>query len=245
MLSALIQKLEALELISGQAQTHLRDLPVRQMQFLPRQDLVREFESRENIHIVVEGVAGRYKALDNDRNAILGLLLPGDIDETDPFADHLDHSIAAIIPCTVAQVSRSLFDKMLLDNPDAARGFRRMARLEQSISRMWLANMGRRAADRQAAHLLCELRTRFSAVGLGGTDWFSNPFTQEHLAGVLGISTVHMNRVLQHLREKELIHTDGHVLRFPSSKAIEEYAAFDNSYLRGELHTPPIPAEVG
>lgn len=124
---------------------------------------------------------------------------------------------------------------MLMDFPDAGRAFRRMARLDESIRRVWLANMGQRMADRQAAHLLCELAVRFAQVGMGGPDWFTNPLTQEHLANVLGISPVHMNRVMQHLRELGLVRLEGHVIRFPAPKKIQQYADFDGRYLVGEM----------
>jgi hypothetical protein len=42
-----------------------------------------------------------------------------------------------------------------------------------------------------------------------------------------------MNRVMQHLRELGLIRVEGHVVRFPSPRKIEEYAGFDGGYLNG------------
>ncbi|HUO01927.1 MAG TPA: Crp/Fnr family transcriptional regulator [Rhizomicrobium sp.] len=239
MLSALIQKLESLEPLSDDAQSRLRKLPVRVVNFAPREDLVRESEPRGDVRILIEGVASRYKALDGGHQAILGFLLPGDIDETDAFADRLDHGIAAVTASKVAQVPRLMFDQLLLDIPEIGRAFRRMARLEESIRRIWLANMGQRVADKQAAHLLCELRVRFAAVGMGGVDWFTNPLTQEHLANVLGISAVHMNRVMQHLRELGLIKIEGHTLRFPAPAKMDRYADFDGGYLNSAAHERP------
>jgi CRP-like cAMP-binding protein len=234
MLAILIQKLELLEHLSDEAKARLKKLPAHVANFLPREDMVREAEPRGDVRVVIEGVAARYKALDAGRHAILGFLLPGDVDESDALADGLDHSISAITACKVAQIPRLIFDQMLLDFPDIGRGFRRMARLDESIRRVWLANMGQHAADRQAAHLFCELAIRFAQVGMGGHDWFTNPLTQEHLANVLGISPVHMNRVIQHLREMGLLRLEGHVVRFPSLKKIRQYADFDGRYLGGE-----------
>ena len=234
MLSALIQKLESFEAISEEAKQRLVRLPLRVATFAPREDMVRESEPRGDVRVLIEGMAGRYKALDGGRHAILGFLLPGDVDEADALADELDHGIAAISPCKAALVPKLSFDQLLIDFPDVGRGFRRMARLAGAIGRMWLTNMGQRAADRQAAHLMCELNARLSAVGMGGPDWFTNPLTQEHLANVLGISSVHMNRVMQHLREEGLIRIDGHVLRFPAPAKIRQYAGFDGAYLMGD-----------
>jgi len=245
MLSPLIQKLDSLEPLSGDAKAHLRRLGGRVVQFAPREDMVRESEPRGDVRILVEGVGIRYKALDGGHQAVLGFFLPGDADETDSFVEQLDHGIAAVTACRIVQVPRAAFDQLLLDSPEIARAFRRMARLEETIRRVWLANMGQRAADKQTAHLLCELRDRLSAAGMGGPDWFTNPFTQEQLSHVLGISPVHMNRVMQHLRESGLVRVDGHLVRFPSLAAIRQYAEFDEAYLRGSspARTPAAEKE--
>ena len=235
MLSALIQKLDSLEPLSDEATSCLTRLPVRLANFSPHEELVAEAQPRGDVRVVVEGVAARVKLLDSGgRQAILGLLLPGDVDEADAFVQALDHGVITITACKVAQIPRLAFDQLLLDLPDVARAFRRMARRSESIARVWLANMGQRPADRQAAHLFCELRMRLAALGMGGDDWFTNPLTQEHLANSLGISPVHMNRVMQHLRELDLIRAGGHVLRFPSLRKMEDYAGFDGGYLIGE-----------
>jgi CRP-like cAMP-binding protein len=235
MLSALVQKLDSLEPLSEEARSCLARLPLRLANFVPHEGLVAEGQPRGDVRVVVEGVAARVKLLDaGGRQAILGLLLPGDVDEADAFVEALDHGIVAITACKIAQLPRLPFDQLLIDFPDVALAFRRMARRGDAIARIWLANMGQRSADRQAAHLLCELHARLSALGMGGPDWFTNPLTQEQLANVLGISAVHMNRVMQHLRELGLIRVEGHVLRFPSAKKIEDYAGFDPAYLASE-----------
>jgi hypothetical protein len=70
-------------------------------------------------------------------------------------------------------------------------------------------------------------------VGLAGGDWFNNPFTQEQFANVLGIGAVHMNRVIQHLREMTLVRVEGRVIRFPDISRIESFAGFQAHYLLG------------
>ncbi|HEY5084163.1 MAG TPA: Crp/Fnr family transcriptional regulator [Rhizomicrobium sp.] len=242
-LSPLIRKLELLEPLSGEAKSRLRKLSARLVSSAPRQDLLREAEPRGEVRILLDGVAVRFKSLEG-RRAILGFLLPGDVDEADVFVEMLDHGIAAISACKLAYIPRPAFEQLVTDFPDLGRGFRRMARRDDSISRVWLTNMGQRAADKQAAHLFCELRARFDAAGMGGPDWFANPLTQEDLADVLGISPVHMNRVMQHLRGLDLIRLDRHVVRFPSPAKLQEYCDFDDGYLQGAMARAPKMARV-
>ncbi len=231
MLAPLIHKLDSLELLSDQAKVRLSGLIVRTSHHMPREDIVRESEARGDLRVLVDGVACRYKVFDGGRQAILGFLLPGDVDQVDGASDQFDHHISTITPARLVHVARPALEQAILDHPEIGRAFRRMAAVEHATLRVWLANMGQRAADKQAAHLFCELRMRMAAVGLGGADWFNNPFTQEQFASVLGISAVHMNRVVQHLREMKLVRIDGRIIRFPDVARIEKFADFHADYL--------------
>ena len=56
------------------------------------------------------------------------------------------------------------------------------------------------------AHVLCELVTRMQAVGLAHDGICNLPLTQAELADATGLSTVHVNRVIQELRRGEPDH---------------------------------------
>ncbi len=61
------------------------------------------------------------------------------------------------------------------------------------------------SALQRLAHLLCELHARLDAVGLVAQDSYALPMTQEDLGDVLGLSSVHMNRTLQALRDDGVV----------------------------------------
>lgn len=233
MITPLIRKLEQFGSLPNQAKIRLTSLVARLSNHAAREDIARESEVRGDIRILVDGVACRYKMFDGGRQAILGFLLPGDIDLIDGALERLDHHIGTITPCRVVHVARSAMELAIRDHPEIGRALRRMSGVEEATLRVWLANMGQCTADKQAAHLFCELRARMAATGLGGEDWFHNPFTQEQFANVLGISAVHMNRVMQQLREMKLVYADGRVIRFPDISKIEDFADFNSSYLQG------------
>lgn len=54
-------------------------------------------------------------------------------------------------------------------------------------------------------HWLWEMLGRHRRAGLAAGDGFSMPLTQEAVGDALGLSTVHVNRVLQQLRRERIV----------------------------------------
>jgi CRP-like cAMP-binding protein len=81
------------------------------------------------------------------------------------------------------------------------------------------------------AHLVCELYLRLKAVGRveGGT--IHLPITQAELGDTLGLSTVHVNRVLQELRKEGLIRFQGDALTILDWERLKTVGEFTSTYL--------------
>jgi CRP-like cAMP-binding protein len=58
------------------------------------------------------------------------------------------------------------------------------------------------------AHILCEFSLRLEAAGLASNHHYQLPMTQEQLADAVGLTSVHVNRVLKQLGEEGLIRRD-------------------------------------
>ncbi len=81
------------------------------------------------------------------------------------------------------------------------------------------------------AHFLLELGARLALVGMGSKAGYACPLTQYHLADALGLTAVHVNRVLRQLRERDLVtFRDGYV-KFGSFDRLVALADFDPAYL--------------
>lgn len=195
------------------------------------EDLIQECEPPETVKVVMDGFACRYKTLPDGRRSIVAWFVPGDFcDLHVAILGRMDHSIGTLSPCTVVEIPRETIEELT--------GHRRILRalwwatlVDAAILREWLASMGRRQSDRQLAHLLCELLLRLRAVGHADHDSYQLPVTQEQMADTLGISAVHVNRVLQHLREQDLITLQSRALRIPDVERLMEFADFDPTYL--------------
>ncbi|MDN3720500.1 Crp/Fnr family transcriptional regulator [Roseibium salinum] len=94
-----------------------------------------------------------------------------------------------------------------------------------------LVGLGRRDADARMAHFLLELGSRLALVGMGGRAGYDCPLTQYHLADALGLSAVHVNRVLRQLRERGLVTFRNGRVTFDDYAALIDLADFDPAYL--------------
>jgi CRP-like cAMP-binding protein len=77
--------------------------------------------------------------------------------------------------------------------------------VEAAIYREWVVNVGQREAPSRLAHLFCETLLRSEAAGRGQDGTCPFPVTQTDLSEMTSLSTVHVNRTLQALRDQGLI----------------------------------------
>jgi CRP-like cAMP-binding protein len=69
-------------------------------------------------------------------------------------------------------------------------------------------------------------------AGLAGAKSFGFPMTQGEMADALGISVVHVNRVLQHLRRDGLVALGRGTLLIRDWNGLARAADFDPAYLK-------------
>ncbi|GJE44142.1 hypothetical protein AEGHOMDF_3328 [Methylobacterium soli] len=112
-------------------------------------------------------------------------------------------------------------------------------RIAAAIFREWMTGIGRRTAHGRVAHLLCELYLKLHAIGLAEHFRCDLPITQVDIGDALGLSNVHVNRMLQDLRARGLIALRGRSLAIEDWVALTRVAEFDPTYLH---LVKPIPA---
>ncbi len=230
MTDTVIRKLGAA--ISATSQLHLKEMLRHRRHLRPHEDLLRQGDTPHDTHFVLEGILCRYK-LCSDRRAVLTYLLPGDFCGPHPdFDGMMDHGICALTPAVVAELPHHAVQEYLRDDPDLARAISALFLTEVRIQRQWLTNMAL-PADKRTAHLLCELRVRLAQVGLADERGFALPLTQQDLGEALGISTVHANRTIQHLKDMGLVRImDRHVV-IADLAQLQQFSDFDDGYLEG------------
>jgi CRP-like cAMP-binding protein len=195
------------------------------------QDLVREGDAPSHVNLILQGFACRYKLLPNGSRHIMAYLVPGDFCDLHVFIlKAMDHAIGTLSRCKVVKIPRTRILDMT-ERPAIARALWWAALVDEATLREWLVNIGSRPADERVAHLLCEMLLRLRAVGLANEDAYELPITQLELAETMGMTGVHMNRVIQRLRAENMITLKGKHLVLLDAEALKRFSGFNPNYL--------------
>ena len=197
-----------------------------------KEDIVQEGDDPRVVRLVTEGWACRYKYLEDGRRQVLGLFIPGDLCDLNVFVlREMDHFIGAITPVTVAQITREAFEEATLAQPRLLQALWWETLVTTAIQREWLMNLGSRTAYERITHLMVEIFLRMRAAGRteGATCEF--PLTQAVIADITGLSTVHVSRTFQAVREEGLVEIRDRVLTIRDLDALMAAALFNPNYL--------------
>ena len=163
----------------------------------PRAELLREGHPIPASLLIVEGWAARVRILSDGRRQFLSFLLPGELigmcQHKRPLAVS---TVIAITPLTTCRVPDRAH------HPELSQAYGVSHALEEAYLLAQITRLGRLSALERLGDLMLELHERLSLAGLvrGGT--FEMPLTQEMLADVLGLTPVHINRMVQQARRE-------------------------------------------
>lgn len=192
--------------------------------------------------IMVEGFALRVGG-DAHQRCILGICLPGDFIDLHAFGyGPLDHDVIALGAVRIGQVDHDRLLDHVLDKPQLMRAFWSATLIDGAIQRQWTLKVCQFKAPRRLAHLMCELWYRMDMVVLAAPTGFHIPLTQADLAGMCGMTAIHLNRALGELRRLALADFRRGVFEAPDRLRLEGYAQFRPDYLTRTLPDTPIPS---
>jgi len=233
-LNPLIAKLESVVSLAEEDRRALAALGEVARDIPARRNLIREGDRPDHVHLMIEGWAARYKLLPDGARQITAFLLPGDFcDLHVTILGEMDHGIVTLSRAKVAFIARATLDS-LAGRPGLARAFWWATLVDEAVLRAWIVNIGRREAFAAVGHLICELYVRMRTIGLVADHRFDLPLTQEEIADALGLTPVHVNRVLKRLRADDLISFRHGLLTIHDYGRLERASGFNPNYLHIE-----------
>lgn len=162
----------------------------------PRCDFIQQGDTHVRPRLILGGWAAGYRITFDGRRQLTNLYLPGEIigvwRASQPSFYHAVMSISRL----------SLMEFTTL--PESEVMATECALLERQLENS-IFRLGCLSAYERMAHLFLELGERLAMRGHGHETHYHMPLTQELLADLVGISSVHVNRTLQQMRADGVI----------------------------------------
>jgi CRP-like cAMP-binding protein len=221
--------------LDGAERQAILQLPIKIDRVHAGVDFVRMGDHLSHACLVVDGLVGRFEQTARGDRQTTALYIPGDMaDLQSVVLPKTSWALQTLSLSMIGKIPHAALVAVADRHPAVARALWRDGAVDAAILAMWSVGLGRRQAEARVAHLICELKSREQAVGRFVDNQFSLPMTQNQLADVLGLTAVHVNRMIGALRDAMLITMAGGRVTILDWKNLVATADFDAAYLHLE-----------
>lgn len=236
MSNAFVRRLESVERLTKVERQAVAEATKNVHKVGARRSILREGDPTGGAHIILSGLACRYRILEDGSRQITDFLVPGDLCECAHMvgADN-GYSLAALAPCSFTHIDQQTLSGLIDRHPRIGRALWSLSLVNEGVLREWVANVGRRPAVRRVAYLISELCFRLQGADAPRSSSCALPLTQIDLADATALSPVHINRVLGRLREKRLVSLQRRSIIVKDTEGLMTFAEYAGSYLQHRL----------
>lgn len=175
------------------------------------------------------GWAYRAVAWPDGRRAIVDIYLPGDIIGMEAAVSERPlYEVVALTALGARAIDTPTLSELMANPSAAAAVFSLLAEQQRRIDRL-AAALARRDAHERLALMLTDLYDRLCRRGLIVCASYALPLTQQQIGDHLGLTLVHVNRVLRSLREQKIVSVDRHVVTIRDLDRLRQLAASGKS----------------
>jgi CRP-like cAMP-binding protein len=230
--SPFARKLAAFVRLSDADLSVISDLYRRRRRFAVGVDMIYQGQKDQSAYVLASGWACSYKLMPSGARQIVDIQIPGDfLGLRSVLFRTSDHNVEPITPVHASEIKQHDLLLAFSQTPRLATAVLWAASRDEAMVVEHLVDLGRRTAIERMAHFLLEIGARLRLVGLGDRSGYDCPLSQYLLADILGLSAVHVNRVLRELREDGMVTFQKGRVVFDDYDALVELASFDRAYL--------------
>lgn len=188
--------------------------------------------ARSQLRVLARGLAVKEAVLPDGGRQIFGVATPGDLIDLGGLFTGVDHDVRALGSCEVRRIGAPDLQSLLHEHASLLAALCRAALTETRTQRNWMLNLGRRSALARTANLLCEIYWRQKTLALAKDGVCDLPAVQNDIADALGLSVVHIHRVLRTLRDEGLATLRGGILKIQDWERLVATGGFNPDPLR-------------
>lgn len=193
--SPAITRLSALAPLDAEAVQSLERAIAASVADRPRTELLSEGQEIAAPLLVVEGWAARIRILPDGRRQFLSFLLPGELIGLCSHQRAL--AVSTVIAITPVRTCRAPDSDR---HPSLGQAYAVSRALDEAHLLAQITRLGRLNALERLGDVMLELLERLTLTGQVRNATFGMPLTQEMLSDVLGLTPVHVNRMVQQAR---------------------------------------------
>ncbi|MEM8825512.1 MAG: Crp/Fnr family transcriptional regulator [Pseudomonadota bacterium] len=190
-------------------------------------------EEVDTLYIVQEGRLHASTLLQDGSRAILKLHFPGDIAGSSniPFV-HPVTTLTTITPARLCRFPRAALTAVFDRHPRIAALFYSIGMLENVALTDRLRSIGRTDAAARIAALILQIAARVSFLQDELMREVDLELTQAEIGDAVGLTQVHVNRMLRELETRRLIARDGGRVTILDVEELQSVAHFTNRYYK-------------
>lgn len=214
-----------------------RSLRSSQIIFSAGEYLYHEGDTSNKAFTINQGWVSIFKDLKEGSRQILHFALAGDlICLKSGRKKILDHSAIAITEVTVCAFPVERFSATIAELPELSFAISAINEVASQRCHATLTSIANHPAEAKIAYLLLSLFIRETSLGnTTATGSISFPITQEDIGHALGLTSIHVNRVIQRLRKKGVIKCESKYLQITNQDALAKIARTDLKKLQQQL----------
>ncbi len=231
---ALYQKVPESEL------KHIQSYRQHQLALTPKTTLYSAGSHPAYIYTLYDGWLALYQNTNTGKRQILGFALPGDLLAFQANAKGaIMHSAVTLTDATLCAFPRSKVEDMFNQHPSLATQIAIMESRELAICQHHLMSAGRKDAQESIAFLLLELFHRCRQQISNYFDKDENsiyfPLTQEDIGDAIGLTSVHVNRIIRQFIHDGIIECRQKTLHILDEDRLSEIGGFDINIISSNL----------
>ena len=144
----------------------------------------------------------------------MNFLLPGDLfSATSVFEEQFHFSVKALTEIQISGMRRAIVRTRLAINPEILTALAKSCIAETEAADRMQTALGQYSAEERIAYLLLHLTQRIAARSVIREQRYPFPLRQQHVADAVGLTSVHVSRVLSLFRDRGIIKLSDGVLQ--------------------------------
>lgn len=163
-------------------------------------------EAHDFVYAVESGWLARSRTISDGRRQIIVIFLPGEFCGIKTiFMTRQPDAIEALTQASTRRIHYQEVLALAAKDFAVAMHLARQLALDERHLHNWNVRLGRASAEERLAALLLEFRNRLVKLGMRADKDYNLPLTQQQIADHVGLTVVHVNRILRRFRELDMI----------------------------------------